>query len=303
MTVTRVIEHVQDTLVQRNVAFRFLAMVDRSGSMAGGKSRAASEGVQQVMGLAKGNNWVGASSFSTGVEVLLPLGPKRKAVASGALDSAMESMQRCGGRTALWDAIQSGIQQMRESKPSPNVQNELVVVTDGGENSSTSTTFDELKELVAHPGLPNFHLVVLADSPDARLRQLCEPRHCTVLEIGDADSIRGAFGKATTLIRQRMLRVEQVTVHSSRSSRGDIGGAGAGAGAGETASGTRQLLLKAGGAGSGGAKPCAVSSSKGGGGGAKPGRPTKPGYTCKHCEMPSGMLGCHWSENCLKRTK
>ena len=28
-----------------------------------------------------------------------------------------------------------------------------------------------------------------------------------------------------------------------------------------------------------------------------------PGYKCKHCGMPSGMLGCHWSENCLKRTK
>jgi hypothetical protein len=45
------------------------------------------------------------------------------------------------------------------------------------------------------------------------------------------------------------------------------------------------------------------TGSKAGGGGAKPGRPTKPGYTCKHCGMPSGMLGCHWSENCLKRTK
>jgi hypothetical protein len=54
--------------------------------------------------------------------------------------------------------------------------------------------------------------------------------------------------------------------------------------------------------GGGGGKPSARTGS-GKAVGAKPGRPTEPGYTCKHCGMPSGMLGCHWSENCLKRTK
>ena len=68
------------------------------------------------------------------------MGPKRKAVASRALDCAMKSVQSCGGPTALWDTIQPGNQQLHESTPSLDVQNELMVATDGGDNSSTAKT-------------------------------------------------------------------------------------------------------------------------------------------------------------------
>ena len=74
----------------------------------------------------------------------------------------------------------------------------------------------EIRDLVAKPGLPNFHLIVLSENPDKQLQELTAPKHCSLIEFNDPKGLRLAFGKAKQQMVQRLTIVESDQVRHGK---------------------------------------------------------------------------------------
>ena len=130
------------------------------------------------------------------------------------IDVAMASVANADrGCTALWDAIKSAIDTAPRNKVYKGLQRELVVLTDGDDNNS-STSLAAICALVAKPGLSNFHLVVigvgLSDSARRKANQLCSLAHCTFLDVAAKPSeIQKAFQRTQgAIIKRRKVHVK-----------------------------------------------------------------------------------------------
>ena len=129
------------------------------------------------------------------------------------VDRAMASVAGADrGRTALWDSIKFAIDTTPRDAKYKGLQRELVVLTDGDDNAS-STSLADICSLVAKPGLRNFHLVVigvgLSGSARREVNQLCRPAHCTFLDVGAKPSeIQRAFQRTQgEIIKRREVHV------------------------------------------------------------------------------------------------
>lgn len=116
-----------------------------------------------------------------------------------------------GGRTALFDAIASGISllkevlQRRKADPKRHTLRKFVfeqlIITDGMDNSS-KISFEDICKLVHHPGgLPDYHLRVVVVTKDMeaeeilKLEQLCKPRHAKLLQVSDVSALKQVLKK------------------------------------------------------------------------------------------------------------
>jgi Mg-chelatase subunit ChlD len=129
------------------------------------------------------------------------------------LQRAMQQVRTADrGGTALYDAIKYAIDTCPRDARFHGLQRELVVLTDGQDNGS-DTSFSDIRKLVAKPGLSHFHLVLigvgLCDQSRANMEALCQPRHCTFLNITAKPSqIRAAFQRAQgEIVRRREVHV------------------------------------------------------------------------------------------------
>lgn len=85
----------------------------------------------------------------------LPLTTDRSAV-----EKAISSM-RAGGKTSLYDALASAMRELRDEKN----RRAIVVLTDGGDNSSMSS-FDEIDRLAQENGIPLYFIAYDSGAPD-----------------------------------------------------------------------------------------------------------------------------------------
>jgi hypothetical protein len=129
-----------------------------------------------------------------------------------------------GRSTAIFDAIKQGISDMRKTLQIVRKQSggkkqhlclEHLVITDGADNSS-STSFTEICELVAKPGLPHYHLLIIGagmqDEEQATMQRLCRPAHCTfVPSTSDLSQLQALLGSFKQEVRVRM----QLLVHDN----------------------------------------------------------------------------------------
>ena len=111
-------------------------------------------------------------AFSDGVTTL------HRAMERSSVDMARDMAgieAAMGGRTALWDGIQSAIVSMETYQKKARPSYEVVIITDGQDNSST-TSLEQVCALTAKPGIPDFNLIVVAVGSDVNqcaLKALC----------------------------------------------------------------------------------------------------------------------------------
>lgn len=197
-------------------AYDVTIAIDTSGSMSGSLIASAKDAaINLVDGTLHEMDRLRVLSFDTRVHAVQDTIRKRDVNFHRVIESL-----RTDGSTALWDAIDEGINGLRTAFKRHGTRAgraprhfELVVLTDGGDNSS-KTTFEAIAERVATPGLPNFHLTVIPVGGGCdmdKLRALARPRHCTIIKADDGERIREAFGKVAQRIQLERTRTVVIT--------------------------------------------------------------------------------------------
>jgi hypothetical protein len=113
-----------------------------------------------------------------------------------------------GEGTALWDAIGHIVQTTPHNKKYSNYKPELVIFTDGEDNSSTKFNLKNIKKLLKNPGIPHVHVTIIDASKhgNAPLKAICSPiDHCSYVPVeASHEAIQRAFIKVKTDITSRL---------------------------------------------------------------------------------------------------
>ena len=198
----------------------FSGAVDVSWSMEGERIEAAIAGLGKVVAMMEDTDLFGLFTFGDSAKNL------HHAMPRGNVDWAKDQrhiLSNVGGCTALYDAIGGGVAEMKETLARHRAKGradklvfQQLVITDGADNSST-TSLAAIKALVAKPGLPDFHLVLIAvgiDANDARqMRSICDNNHSSFILAGDVREL----GKVLQDQATRIKLVLDVDSHGRRS--------------------------------------------------------------------------------------
>ena len=183
----------------------FVVAVDVSGSMQGRPLELAIGGLEEVVtdrAVMHPEDWYALAAFDHQVHTLHRF-KQRKAVNFG-VDKA--NLQKAGGGgTAIWDAIASGIAELRslgayrrEKGIKCDSVVEHLVLTDGADGGS-SVSVRDIAALVAEPKIANYHLVLITVGVSERdlqvMRTICAPRHAKIIELANMEQLRGALAK------------------------------------------------------------------------------------------------------------
>lgn len=205
--------------VPRVIAKKYVVFgVDTSSSMKGERTELALTGLHSIIERNLGeSDVVTMTHFDTSVNELFSRVPVRKLSWKKA-EADLRTAAAMGGMTSVFDAIATAIVGLPRGKGLPERQAKFVVVlTDGGDNSS-KTTHEQCCELVKKPGVPHLYFVVvgiaLPDGVADKMRALCAPPHAHFVQAGSsADEFERAFRVASetmiTFEREFVLRVRQ----------------------------------------------------------------------------------------------
>ena len=123
-----------------------------------------------------------------------------------------------GGRTALWDGVYWAVEKARfgcktlREKSGAGHEDPLVeclIITDGADNSSKKTSLEELLPMLAHPGMPNFNLVVVGvgDVDQDALKRLCEGKqNAHFLYAKDMEAFKKTLAQVVDRIKIKLTR-------------------------------------------------------------------------------------------------
>jgi hypothetical protein len=123
-----------------------------------------------------------------------------------------------GGRTALWDGVYWAVEKARfgcktlREKTGAGHDDQLVeclIITDGADNSSKKTSLEELLPMLAHPGMPNFNLVVVGvgDVDQDALKRLCEGKqNAHFLYAKDMEAFKKTLAHVVDRIKIKLTR-------------------------------------------------------------------------------------------------
>lgn len=179
------------TVVSEERALEVLFVIDVSGSMAGERISTVMQHIREIVQHMNTNDMFGLAHFSNTCAVSV-LPQKIATLTSARIDSEIGNLYhlaQSGQSTALYDAIQKGIQVLhRPRRPSTAV--EMIVLTDGEENASREANFTKLEQQLQHPGINNFHMILIAvdNGHLQELQKLCRPRHCKLLTNANANT-------------------------------------------------------------------------------------------------------------------
>ena len=121
----------------------------------------------------------------------------------GLLESADE---RASGGTRLHDAIKFAIDELVKSKHEQrDMIKQVVVLSDGGDNCS-STTSDELVEIIKKPGVSHFHIIgvgiAAADCTFSLFEEMKASAHHASFISGEGVKMKDSFRKLARMIRK-----------------------------------------------------------------------------------------------------
>lgn len=193
------------------------AVVDTSWSMSGAPSDAALAAVKELFSdVLYPSDLFACFTFASAVRTLHK--PMRVDKVKWQTDEE-HIRDNAGGLTALWDGIERAVssckqraskeRKLREQKKLKGGEHklvtEVVVITDGRDNSSKAC-FEEVKQLIAKPGLADFNLIVIGmgDVDVDKLKQLCKPRHARFLHGHDLDQFVKRLSEAVNWIKLRL---------------------------------------------------------------------------------------------------
>ena len=212
---TTFVQEEKGTQKQRNVHVFFV--IDLSSSMNGRRIKNTIAGMKQIYDRLETHDRLSIFYFKTEVGCLVT--KQKKFLSWDRVASDLEA--KVGGATAMNDAI---IECMKfvpydNSSLKQFPQREMVVFTDGEDNSS-SNSYDTLRNFLSTRKPDDFErkslnitMIACGISMDYRnkLENLCSPSHCTYLACEDAgDAIQKSFKKASKSIIIR--RTEIVTI-------------------------------------------------------------------------------------------
>jgi hypothetical protein len=197
----------------------FAVAVDASSSMEGRNCETVIDALLGRSGvvstLLQPTDLFGCVTFNSDVQKLHHPMPLDKVTLSIDEKHIRSNTER-GGCTAIYDAIATGIRDLRESASRGRRPKclEHLVLTDGYDNAS-STSFADICAMVAKPGVAHYHLVVIGagmDSDDrAKMSTLCAPKHCTFIpSAADLSSL----GKVLHRYKKEVMYRMQLTVRS-----------------------------------------------------------------------------------------
>jgi uncharacterized protein YegL len=193
---------------------------DVSGSMSGSRINTSLEGFQFMFNeVYHPNDFLSVVTFCEEVKTLHKPMVVKKIDAEKDMGNIRNNM---GGRTACYDAVASSIQglqaMVRDENYSAVTQDavyQLLLVTDGQDNSSTAFTLTRLIELVERPGVPNFHFFVVAVSmtneDKKNLKKLCKSSHTTFIDVADIGELQKTFQRVAKSVQQRLVVTTTVT--------------------------------------------------------------------------------------------
>ena len=122
--------------VQRRQQVAIALVIDRSGSMAGPKLKAAQQAAQQLVRMLAPSDRVAVVSFDQNVKVDVPLTTPDESVINR-IDEIVH-----GGLTALFDGWQKGMNELCNSEELSDFQKRVVLLTDGMANRGLTNHSD-----------------------------------------------------------------------------------------------------------------------------------------------------------------
>lgn len=277
--------------------------VDCSYSMRGGRIDAAVAGFQDLYDVLRPTDLIGCTTFDSTVKNLHRLMPKSNVNISKDIQHVLANCAS-GGSTAFYDAVLEGIDRLHVAF---NVdQFEHIVITDGGDNSS-SASFETVAAKVAHSGLRNYQFVVIGvgldSSTASRLATMCRPAHCHLYLEPDtsalsrrlrslADSFRIKLSLTTANGKTRT----RTTDYRSKSAALSAGGAAMQM----LTTAAQQLSLGGGGARGGGSTRALTASRTSGGGGGKRSTFCRDNGDCTRgdCHFKHSKPVCKFDQSC-----
>eukprot|EP01083_Nonionella_stella_P316604 1148767_1 len=187
------------------IGFYMTAIIDMSGSMANSRIKAATQGVQGLMGNLNDNDFVSILGFNSKMIKVLEPAPYGT-VKDKIPNKLAECVNSVGGGTAMWDALNEAIERQKEflkkdqNKSKSKRKQRIIVVTDGEDNSSQTSADHVIQEAAFFNlhGKKNFEFVltVIAVGEAQQLpslQKLCKPKHCHLVEVGDYNGIAKAI--------------------------------------------------------------------------------------------------------------
>eukprot|EP00696_Hemimastix_kukwesjijk_P008968 gnl/Hemi2/21326_TR7086_c0_g1_i1.p1 gnl/Hemi2/21326_TR7086_c0_g1~~gnl/Hemi2/21326_TR7086_c0_g1_i1.p1 ORF type:complete len:401 (+),score=103.59 gnl/Hemi2/21326_TR7086_c0_g1_i1:138-1340(+) len=201
-------------------------VLDVSGSMAGIKLTQAKAGIRELHRLMRPKDTFLLTTFSDDVTAVIKPNGKKGNVTAEKLEQKLQQIQ-AGQGTHLYDAILVTVRNLRASieksqQHAPRKTHkrvfEIFVLTDGEDTSSSSVRAQklaELRSLLEHPGIPHFHLIVIAVGMTAETERifqgLCSGKNhlefWPCMEDGQA-----AIAKVFDQIRRKVQQVQQTFV-------------------------------------------------------------------------------------------
>jgi len=120
---------------------------------------------------------VGLISFDGNVDILSDLGSDPGSTET--IERLADGL-KSGGSTALWDGILAGHRTLMNAvSRNRNFRNILIVMTDGGECSS-SANFSKIRDIVERPEMPRFNFFfAYAGETNQELVDLCQSPACS----------------------------------------------------------------------------------------------------------------------------
>lgn len=128
-----------------------------------------------------------------------------------------------GGATRLYDTVMDILKTIPRDRKFWNTTMEVVCLTDGRDNVS-KTTFQQFKQKLAHPGVSNFHFVLVGVGLDEKFSQdlsvACEPEHCAFINCsGQGSSLQNQMKEAFRRAASGIVKRRKITVTFTETSR------------------------------------------------------------------------------------
>jgi Mg-chelatase subunit ChlD len=196
---------------------------DVSGSMHGDRIAKAIESLRYMFrNVFQPNDFLGVVTYNDIINTVhLPMAVKN-VDCDRDVASIQDGFKKGTHNDKCYDALGTSIEALKAISRDPkfravteNAVYQLLLITDGGDNASVKYGLSQITALVAQPGLPNFHLTVVAVNMSIRdqnkFQQLCSCQHATFLTAENLDQFKDTMEKVGRNVVARLAITRTVT--------------------------------------------------------------------------------------------
>ncbi len=162
-------------------------VVDTSGSMSGAPLAALKQSMTNSMKYINSNNYIGMISYSTNVNIDLPIAPfdiNQQSYFQGAIDQLSAT-----GTTSTFSAIAKAalmLEEFKNSNPNLNIQPTIFLLSDGEQN--TGADYNDIEKAIRHVGTP-IYTIAYNDSNLEELKKISSINEAASINAGTDDVV------------------------------------------------------------------------------------------------------------------